>query len=191
MQFSTKLYDEGTGLSYYGYRFYAPAIGRWMTRDPIGERDGINLYTFVRNNPINYIDPLTATVWSLGINSSAFISKSPSPYSNKGYAAQCEVGIAYDTNTNEFKFYKKTGKSCPTDIVKGIGLGLGPTIGTLEGSFDDFFGESFEKANYNPFYSITETETPSGAYGTSSGSGKGFGVGYTNYTTYTVPLFGK
>jgi len=59
MQFSTKPYDEETGLSYYGYRFYAAGIGRWMTRDPIGERGGINLYGFVGNDPINLVDPVT------------------------------------------------------------------------------------------------------------------------------------
>jgi RHS repeat-associated protein len=57
MQFSTKPYDEETGLSYYGYRFYAPTIGRWMTRDPIGEAGGINLYAFVVNSPVNLVDP--------------------------------------------------------------------------------------------------------------------------------------
>ena len=55
--FSTKPYDAPTGLSYYGYRFYAPALGRWMNRDPLGEAGGINLYGFVLNNPLNYIDP--------------------------------------------------------------------------------------------------------------------------------------
>jgi len=57
MRFSTKPYDEVTGLSYYGYRFYNPALGRWMTRDPIGEKGGLNLYGFVGNNPVNRIDP--------------------------------------------------------------------------------------------------------------------------------------
>ncbi|MEW6296038.1 MAG: RHS repeat-associated core domain-containing protein [Candidatus Diapherotrites archaeon] len=57
MQFSTKPYDEKTGLSYYGYRFYVPALGRWLTRDPLGEAGGINLYGFTGNNPINSIDP--------------------------------------------------------------------------------------------------------------------------------------
>jgi RHS repeat-associated protein len=56
-QFSTKRYDAGAGLNYYGYRFYAPAIGRWMNRDPLGEAGGINLYGFVSNNPVNWIDP--------------------------------------------------------------------------------------------------------------------------------------
>jgi RHS repeat-associated protein len=65
MQFSTKLYDDQTGLSYYGYRFFAPAIGRWMTRDPRGEVDGLNLYSFVQNDPINWIDPygLVQFIW--------------------------------------------------------------------------------------------------------------------------------
>lgn len=36
-QFSSKEVDEATGLNYYGYRFYAPELGRWINRDPIGE----------------------------------------------------------------------------------------------------------------------------------------------------------
>lgn len=55
-QFSTKAHDETTGLSYYGYRFYTPASRRWINRDPIGERGGMNLYGFVGNNPLNSID---------------------------------------------------------------------------------------------------------------------------------------
>jgi RHS repeat-associated protein len=55
--FSTKEYDIQTGLSYYGYRFYNPSVGRWMTRDPLEESVGINLYEFVLNNPVNIIDP--------------------------------------------------------------------------------------------------------------------------------------
>lgn len=57
MQFSTKPYDEKTGLSYYGYRFYVPALGRWLTRDPLGEDGGINVYGFVGNDPVNTVDP--------------------------------------------------------------------------------------------------------------------------------------
>ena len=36
-------------LYYYGYRHYAPELGRWLSRDPIGESGGENLFTFVKN----------------------------------------------------------------------------------------------------------------------------------------------
>ena len=39
-------------------RHYSSAEGRWTTRDPIGEAGGINLYGFVGNNPVSYVDPL-------------------------------------------------------------------------------------------------------------------------------------
>jgi RHS repeat-associated protein len=57
-RFSTKPYDDNTGLSYYGYRFYKPDIGRWISRDPLMEQGGLNLYGFVGNDPVNRIDPL-------------------------------------------------------------------------------------------------------------------------------------
>lgn len=57
-KFSTKIYDEKVGLSYYGYRFYSPVFGRWLTRDPIGEMGGINLYIHNQNNSINFFDPM-------------------------------------------------------------------------------------------------------------------------------------
>jgi len=57
-RFSTKPYDDNTGLIYYGYRFYKPDIGRWMSRDPQMEKGGVNLYGFVGNDPVNRVDPL-------------------------------------------------------------------------------------------------------------------------------------
>lgn len=47
-----------SGLYYYGYRYYDPVTGRWPSRDPIGERGGINLCSFVRNDGVNELDIL-------------------------------------------------------------------------------------------------------------------------------------
>ena len=57
-RFSTKLGDDSTGWLYYGYRYYASETGRWLSRDPIEEMGGTNLYAFVRNQPISWIDLL-------------------------------------------------------------------------------------------------------------------------------------
>jgi len=66
-RFSTKIQEDETGLYYYGYRFYDPVTGRWPSRDPIGERGGLNLYGFVGNNGISSLDVLghwTRSSWN-------------------------------------------------------------------------------------------------------------------------------
>ena len=54
--FSTKYLDHDTGLYYYGYRFYSPMLQRWINRDPIEEKGGLNLYGFVENSSISSYD---------------------------------------------------------------------------------------------------------------------------------------
>ena len=55
-RYSTKYLDPETGLYYYGYRFYSPVLARWLTRDPIEEQGGLNLYAFCGNNGVNKTD---------------------------------------------------------------------------------------------------------------------------------------
>ena len=57
-RFSTKPEIAGTGLLYYGYRYYDPQTGRWPTRDPIEEEGGLNLYGFVGNDGVVKFDYL-------------------------------------------------------------------------------------------------------------------------------------
>ncbi|WP_370570056.1 RHS repeat-associated core domain-containing protein [Serratia sp. OS31] len=58
---------DATGLYYYGYRYYQPWAGRWLSADPAGVVDGLNLFRMVRNNPIRYSDKkgMTATEYNL------------------------------------------------------------------------------------------------------------------------------
>ncbi len=48
---------DASGLYYYGARYYAGWLGRWINPDPIGSTNGLNLYRFCGNNPICRIDP--------------------------------------------------------------------------------------------------------------------------------------
>ena len=57
-RFSTKYYDSETDLYYYGYRYYSPELGRWISRDPIKEEGGALLYGFCRNNSVSSVDYL-------------------------------------------------------------------------------------------------------------------------------------
>ncbi len=56
-RFSTKFWDDESGLAYYGYRYYNPAQGRWIGRDSAGEqKGGNNLFAFCNNNSLSSID---------------------------------------------------------------------------------------------------------------------------------------
>lgn len=55
-RYCTKERDASTGLYYYGARYYPPWLGRWISPDPSGTGDGLNLYIFVGNNPISLVD---------------------------------------------------------------------------------------------------------------------------------------
>ncbi|WP_236645598.1 C2H2-type zinc finger protein [Pseudomonas sp. Ant30-3] len=47
---------DATGLYYYGYRYFAPWLSRWINPDPAGAVDGLNLYCFVSNSPVGHVD---------------------------------------------------------------------------------------------------------------------------------------
>jgi RHS repeat-associated protein len=65
-QFSTTYTDSETDLNYYGFRYYNPSTGRWLSRDPIDEQGGANLYSICVNDPVGLIDCLGADFIAVG-----------------------------------------------------------------------------------------------------------------------------
>ncbi len=70
-RFSTKWHEDETGDVHYEYRDYRPSLGSWLSRDPIGELGGYNLYGFVGNNSVNAVDRLGQKQYTIWV--SAFI----------------------------------------------------------------------------------------------------------------------
>lgn len=75
-----RLYQVFRGVEA-GYRFYDPNLQRWLSRDPIGEEGGINLYEFVNIEPIGFIDPDGLKSW---LCKRALNKKPGTPPPNKG-----------------------------------------------------------------------------------------------------------
>jgi len=56
--FTGREYNAEVNLYYYRARHYDATLGRFISRDPIGIKDDINLYAYVKNNPVNAVDPM-------------------------------------------------------------------------------------------------------------------------------------
>jgi len=86
-RFSTKYYDSEADLYYYGYRFYSPVLMRWLNRDPIEERGGLNLYAFCENIALECFDPL---------GENRYITQFDILNLGKSGGTQIHVGVAVD-----------------------------------------------------------------------------------------------
>ena len=83
-RYSSKRFDPETGFIYFGRRYYAPEIGRWITPDPAGFEDGPNLYAYLHNSPLIHIDPDGQLAFLIPLAINVAIS----------YAAQYAIPIA-------------------------------------------------------------------------------------------------
>lgn len=89
-RFSSKEYHPNSGLYYYGFRYYAANLQRWLNQDPIQEFSGINLYRFARNNSLRYVD-------SIGLQENGFGLKEADEDPNEQQAEQNYNGLDPDT----------------------------------------------------------------------------------------------
>lgn len=125
LRFQGQQADEETGLAYNRYRYYDPATGRFISKDPIGLDGGINAYQYAPN-PIEWVDPL---------------GLARIPKSVKDKVAQ----------ENQDFFGKATCECCGVDVVPGKKSQRGVTPPTNERQFDhiepDVLGGANDEAN--------------------------------------------
>ena len=63
--YTGRRYDQESELYYYRNRMYSPTLGRFMSNDPKGYVDGMNLYSYVKNNPLKYLDAMGTTATTM------------------------------------------------------------------------------------------------------------------------------
>lgn len=100
-RFSSEYYDEDLGLVYYNFRHYNPADGRWISRDPIGERGGDNLYAMVYNDPVSVSDLLGKMILPNYTNCLGF-----------ALTGQSLIAVQPDKNQSMEDYVKKYTESC-------------------------------------------------------------------------------
>jgi len=65
-RFAGRRFDDPAGLYYNRHRYYDARSGRFLTRDPLGYVDGLNLYAYAAHNPLDAVDPLGLDFQYLG-----------------------------------------------------------------------------------------------------------------------------
>ncbi len=116
-RYTGKERDDESGLYYHGARYYAPWLGRWISCDPIGIQDDIDLYKYAKNNPTKYIDTTGNTItpaarWEVkgGIKfsfGSTRVELTPFIEGSVSYLSSFHVGV--DAGA-KFEFYSASGK---------------------------------------------------------------------------------
>ncbi|GHU03916.1 hypothetical protein AGMMS49960_18930 [Betaproteobacteria bacterium] len=92
-------FHQPSGLYLTLFRAYDPRNGRWLSRDPIEEAGGINLYGYVRGNPVSFVDLL-------------------------GLFTQAEANAAVDVLRSEYPgYFPKAPTSVTPGVIPGGGLG--------------------------------------------------------------------
>ncbi len=99
--FQAGRFDPASGLYDFRNRDYAPILGRWLQQDPVGYVDGANLYDYLADNPVNYVDPMGTVVTCTMVNLSFFVGVGGSgtvmycedEFGNWGYFGGLEAGV--------------------------------------------------------------------------------------------------
>ena len=109
----TGLYQHAkSGLDMAMYRAYDPDLGRWLSRDPIGERGGANLYGYVNNRPMNSTDLLGLLAQIYVYRTSPTSQASVVVYENNVYLGS--------TWGNQRGFYSDRAPHPPPDGIYGV-----------------------------------------------------------------------
>ena len=93
--FTGHYYHAPSNLHLALYRAYDPDLGRWLSRDPIAERSGTNLYTYVANDPLRMVDPAGLDALVLISHSAVF-----------GYG---HIAILVGDNNTGWSYYSRNG----------------------------------------------------------------------------------
>ena len=95
---------------------YSPALGRFLQVDPIGTDGGLNLYAYVRNDPVNLLDPIgLETQYSINVGGTTALFL--------GLGGNFSVGISVPDRWSDFGGYQLFGTAQGNGMI-GAGLYL-------------------------------------------------------------------
>ncbi len=140
--------DAETGLYYYRARYYSPTLGRFLQTDPIGNKDDLDLYAYVKDDPVNAADPqgtecVTQNTSSCGESSAAnSAAEGATAWAGQNLIRTGETRAAYsekaqsleNTDTGGRTEGKGTAREATPQPAKSIVQAMRPEKGSRTGS---------------------------------------------------------
>ena len=173
-----------TRVSYYRARYYDSASGRFTREDPIGFRGGVNRYSYSRNSPTLYVDPLGRTTFQGGVTLGI---------TGAGFTGVFSVGLATDTCGNLAFYYSWGGGAGLGAGISGTGdvaVSSGDTVNDLAGPFVNNFvgaGDGLD-SGAGTFGGLGANGQPVTGVTGSVGAGLGASASVTVTDTTIVPI---
>ncbi len=133
--FTGLYYHPPSGLNLAVYRAYNADLGRWMSRDPIAESGGINLYRYVDNDPINAFDPF-------GLDAIVLIR-------HNAVFGQGHIALLVGNNSTGWTYYSRNGYG--SDL---FGFGTGDSLLRTYATYAHFKRHTTESSRYQEAYYI-------------------------------------
>jgi RHS repeat-associated protein len=146
-RFSTKRTDDTTDLVLYEYRAYSPSLGRWISRDPIEEEGGPNLFQISDNNLISEVDPLG--LFAISITAKSWISQPIAQGSVPGSGPLGGLRLAVVRHSIE----KLTNDNVVDDAIDGRYRLLSQRVISVDCCKDQVMN-----VNFGPIFTDTGTE---------------------------------
>jgi len=154
---------DATGLYYYGYRYFAPWLSRWINPDPAGAVDGLNLYCFVRNSPVSFAD----SDGRMRVLKTKYVEEGGELLDAAGAAAARVQGVLYERSLDRQRGFAlpeptasppvtTTNPPIPTDIIETNVVGPRTPVNSTE--VGDPIGDQEEPASLEDLYNIDETQ---------------------------------
>ena len=130
--------DDESGLNYHAARYYVPGTGRWLSADPAGEKEGTNLYAYVKGNPCGSRDRGGMKDEKV-TEDAAYFAKMASWFFSQGYVQEGKEyqekarSAAFAEAMAEKKRVTEEGEKVAgaTWIAMGVTIGAGVTAGFL------------------------------------------------------------
>lgn len=149
---ATKCFDAATGIYYYIKRFYSPVIRRWLNRDPIEERGGLNLYAFCRNDSLSFVDKdgqayfakraLQGAPWIKGLSTNQWLDRLNAEVSHEN------LFFEDGKLPSNVGYFDRTNNNPGSDNIPGL---LADYVVTMSGFDDCVMREAVKRVKPKPY----------------------------------------